>query len=224
MIRGLIFDFDGLILDTEMPVYTSWVELFQSYGEVLPFDDWAKIIGTSDIEHFDPFNVLEEKSGFKLDRDVLAPKRHEREMVLCLKEPILPGVVEIIKGAHKRGLKLGIASSSSREWVAGHLTRLGLIDYFPVIHTSDDVEKTKPDPALYTLALESLGLNPEEAVVFEDSPNGVTSAKALGIFVVAVPNTLTRNLKLDHADLILESLAGVNLEDVLVQVGNDTKD
>ena len=219
MIRALIFDFDGLILDTEMPVYTSWVELFQAYGEVLPFEDWAKIIGTSDIEHFDPFSMLEEKTGKKLDREVLGPKRYDREMSLCLDEPILPGVVEIVQGAHQLGLKLGIASSSSREWVVGHLTRLGLIDYFPVIHTSDDVEKTKPDPTLFKLALESLGLEAEEAVVFEDSPNGITAAKALGIYVVAVPNTLTRNLELDHADMRLESLVGVKLEDILVQVG-----
>ncbi len=102
-------------------------------------------------------------------------------------QPILPGVEEILRNAKTLNLKLGIASSSDRDWVAGNLARLGLLEYFDVMHTSDDVERTKPDPSLYLLALQSLGLSPTEAVVLEDSPNGVIAAKDAGIFTVAVP-------------------------------------
>jgi HAD superfamily hydrolase (TIGR01509 family) len=217
MIRGLIFDFDGLILDTEGPVHQSWVELFREFGEELPFDEWAKIIGTSDIEHFDPFDMLEEKIGGRLDRESLAAHRYDRELALCYANPILPGVVEVILAAEEMGLRLGVASSSDRDWVVGNLTRLGLIEHFEVVHTSDDVDRTKPDPALFRMALESLDLRPEEAIVFEDSPNGVTAAKAAGIYVVAVPNPLTRDLPLGHADLRLDSLADMPLREIVAK-------
>jgi len=215
MIRGLIFDFDGLILETESPVFQSWVELYQEYEAELPFEVWATIIGTSDLELFDPLTMLEEQIGQKLDREAIAPRRSAREIELAHAQPILPGVVEKLETAQKMGLKLGIASSSDSKWVKGHLTRLELLDYFEVIHTSDDVAVTKPDPELYLLALKSLGLKPEEAIVFEDSPNGVTAAQKAGIFAVVIPNPLTRQLPLDHADLRLNSLAEKSLEEII---------
>lgn len=215
MIRGLIFDFDGLILDTEGPVYQSWVELYQEFGVELPFHLWASIIGTSDYEHFDPYIMLEEKTGHSLDHAALQERRYARELEMTNQQPILSGVEEKLDQAREMGLKLGVASSSSRRWVAGHLTRLGLIHFFEVIHTSDDVEHTKPDSALFLLTLRSLNLRPEEAIVFEDSPNGVTAAKMAGIFTVAVPNPLTRSLPLNHADLHLDSLADLSLEEII---------
>lgn len=217
MIRGLIFDFDGLILETEGPIYQSWVELYQEYDTELDMDLWESIIGTSNTEHIDLFGLLEEKVGHQLDRETLAPRRAAREMEIVIKKPILPGVIDMIETAEIMGLKLGIASSSDRNWVMGHLTRLGLFGHFEVVHTSEDVERTKPDPALYHLALTSLGLEPREAIVFEDSPNGVTAAKAAGIFVVAVPNALTRGLYLDHADLRLDTLADHPLGEIIAK-------
>ena len=120
-----------------------------------------------------------------------------------LTQPILPGVEDYLQTAKELNLKLGIASSSDRKWVEGNLSRLELLDYFDIVHTSDDVEFTKPDPTLYRLALHSLELNPGDAIVLEDSPNGVSASKAAGIFTVAVPNPLTARLNLDHADLVL---------------------
>jgi HAD superfamily hydrolase (TIGR01509 family) len=215
MIRGLIFDFDGLILETEGPVYQSWVELFQEFDTELPFEIWATIIGKSSNEHFDPFGLLEQTLNRKLDREILAPRRTAREIELVHAQPILPGVIATLERAGELGLKLGIASSSDRKWVMGHLTRLGLAHCFDVVHTSDDVERTKPDPELYILALDSLGLKADEAIVFEDSPNGVTAARSAGIFVVVVPNPLTRRLPIDHANLRLETLADLSLEEII---------
>ena len=217
MIRGLIFDFDGLILETEEPIYQSWVELYQAYGVDLPMEFWGTIIGTSSHEHLDIFGLLEEKVGRKLDRDRLTPERAAREMEIVLQEPLLPGVVDLIKSAQNRDLKLGIASSSNRDWVVGHLTRLNLSDYFEFVHTSEDVERTKPDPALYLLALKTLGLEAQEAIVFEDSPNGVTAAKSAGIYTVAVPNVMTRQLNLDHADLKLDTLTELPLDEIILK-------
>ena len=218
MIKGIIFDFDGLILDTEGPIFQSWVEMFQDQGTELTLEDWASVIGRSSDEHFDPFKLLEDKTGRVLPRETLLPRRYRREIDLCESQPILPGVVDTIILAKNRRLKLGVASSSKREWVVQHLERLGLLPYFQVIHTADDVKRTKPDPELFDLTLNSLNLKPEEAIVFEDSPNGVTAAKAAGIFVVAIPNPLTKQLPLDHADMVIRSLADTSLDDILRKI------
>ena len=215
MIKALIFDFDGLILDTETPVYLSWVEIFQRFGLTLPFDDWTSIIGTSAAEHFDPFDRLEAQFNLNLDRKKLSAERMAFELSLVINNPILPGVKELIDAAQKDNLKLAVASSSSCDWVKGHLKRLKLIHYFDVICCSDDVPRTKPDPALFLLALEHLKLESKETIVLEDSPNGITAAKRANIFSVAVPNDMTRTLKFSHADLLLGSLAETSLETLI---------
>lgn len=221
MIRGIIFDFDGLIVDTEWSVYQSWVEIFDSYNAKLPLDQWTSIIGTSNFEHFDPFDILEQQIDGFVDRQYLHKLRYDREMELVIAQPVLPGIEDYLKAAKTKNLKLGIASSSDQKWVQGHLARLDLLEYFDIVHTSDDVEQTKPDPALYQLALQSLDLLPSDAIVLEDSSNGVTAAKAAGIFVVAVPNPLTARLNLDHADLVLESLAELSLVKLIETVERD---
>ncbi|MEN8173036.1 MAG: HAD family phosphatase, partial [Chloroflexota bacterium] len=207
MIKALIFDFDGLILDTETPIYRSWVEIYQRFDLSLPFDTWASIIGTSAAEHFDPFDQLEQALDRKLDRDKLTADRLAVEISLVTKNAVLPGVEGTIAAAKTAGLKLAVASSSTRDWVEGHLDRLALIDNFDTICCAEDVPKTKPDPALFLLALARLALTPDQALVFEDSPNGVTAANRAGIFSVAIPNDMTRGLSLSHADLQLGSLA-----------------
>lgn len=218
MIRGIIFDFDGLILDTEGPVFQSWVDLYRDHNVELTLNEWAAVIGRSSNEHFDPFKLLEEKTGRELPRERLLNLRYAREIDLCESQPIMPGVVDMLTAARNRDLKLGVASSSNRDWVVQHLDRLNLLNYFHVIHTADDVKKTKPDPELFNLTLNTLNLEPKEAIIFEDSPNGVTAAKAAGIFVVAVPNPLTKQLPLDHADLIVDSLADYSLDEIIEKV------
>lgn len=218
MIKALIFDFDGLILETEGPVYLSWCELYNSFGLDLPFEQWGQIIGTSSAEHFDPFAQLERALGKPLDRQRLSEQRRRRELEMIYRQPVLPGVEQYLRDGKAMGLKMGVASSSSRQWVVGHLDRLGLLDYFDCVVTSDDVERTKPDPALFKLALRRLDVEAKDAVVFEDSPNGVLAAKKAGIFVIAVPNELTRRLNIDHADMHLNSLAEQPLRRVLEQV------
>lgn len=217
MIRALIFDFDGLILETEGPVYQSWRELYRDLGCELSFENWGKIIGISPAE-YDPFLDLEAQYGGSLDRAACTRWRQERETELVLAQPVLPGVEALLEAAQERGLLLAVASSSPRHWVEGHLRRLGLRGYFQIVKTSDDVQHTKPDPELYRTALSELGLQPEEAIVFEDSPNGILAARRAGIFVVCVPNALTRRLNTDGADLHLESLAGLALDDLIQEV------
>jgi beta-phosphoglucomutase-like phosphatase (HAD superfamily) len=127
-------------------------------------------------------------------------------------------VTDYLEDAKREGLLLGVASSSTCNWVTGHLSRLGLYDYFDYIRAKDDVRVTKPDPELYLAVLEAMNIQADQAVVFEDSPNGIRAAKQAGIFCVAVPNGLTRQLSLAEADLCLPSLADLSLEELLPKV------
>jgi HAD superfamily hydrolase (TIGR01509 family) len=112
-------------------------------------------------------------------------------------------------------MRLAVASSSPRSWVGGHLERLGIIDHFDHLRCADDVRQVKPDPELYLAALAALGVAAHEAIALEDSPNGVLAAKRAGLFCVAVPNSLTRQMPLDHADRLVDSLADLPLQDLV---------
>ncbi|HEY3475009.1 MAG TPA: HAD-IA family hydrolase, partial [Anaerolineales bacterium] len=117
-------------------------------------------------------------------------------------------------------LKLAIASSSSHSWVDAHAQRLGVFDYFDKVICADDVGigRTKPYPDLFLLALERLKVRANEAIVFEDSPNGVRAAKSARIFVVAVPNAVTSMLSIENANLTLRSLEDLPLHELLNKV------
>jgi len=215
-ISALVFDFDGLILDTETPIFQSWREVYQEHGQELQLEKWATVIGTYE-EPFDVFEYLQELTGRSLDRAAVETGRKAREMALLAGQTIRPGVVDYLQSAQRLGLKIGLASSSPCRWVTGNLDRLGLIDHFECIRCQDDVRLTKPDPELYLAAAACLEVSPVEAIAIEDSPNGVTAAKRAGMYAVAVPNDLTRGLRLDHADLRLESLADMPLEDLIAK-------
>ncbi len=209
--KALIFDFDGLIVDSESPGYQAWSELYASHGCSLPFEKYAACIGT--IDGFDLHAYLEEQSGRALDRDELESASTRRWLELMDGQPLLPGIAACISSARTRGLKLAVASSSTETWVTRNLTRFGLLHHFDAICTRDFVSAVKPDPALYLLALERLGVAAGEAIAFEDSPNGILAAKRAGIFCVAIPNALTRMLPLDLADQRLTSLEEFDLDD-----------
>ena len=217
MIRALIFDFDGLIMDTEGPVYQAWVEIYQELGADLPLSAWEVWVGGSP-DGFDPCGYLETQLGRPVDREALTERASKREEELILAESALPGVEEYIADARRMGLKLGVASSSDCPWVYRHLERLGLGEQFDSIKCAEDVENVKPSPDLYLAVLDQLGVGPEEAIALEDSPHGITSAQAAGLFCVVVPNALTSQLSTDHADLRLASLADAPLSDILEQM------
>lgn len=222
MIKGLIFDFDGLILDTETPIFQSWDEIFRQHGCQLSLSDWADYIGRSEGS-FDFLIHLEAQVGSPIDRAGISRTRREREAWLIEQQPILPGVQESLRRAQDLKLRLGVASSSSCEWVTGNLTRLGLNGYFECIRGADDVRVTKPAPDLYLDVLEGLGLQAGEAVALEDSPNGVTAAKRAGLYCIAIPNPLTRQLNLAHADLRLDSLLELDLDGLLSQLDGKSR-
>ncbi len=222
MIRALIFDFDGLILDTEGPIYRAWVEIYQELGADLPLSAWEAWVGGSP-QGFDPCGYLESQLGWAVDRETLTERASDREEELILLESALPGVEEYIADARGLGLKLGVASSSDCPWVYRHLERLGLKGHFDSIKCAEDVKNVKPSPDLYLAVLDELSVDPEEAIALEDSPNGITAAQAASLFCVVVPNPLTSQMPTDHADLRLGSLADLPVEDLLSRVGSDDR-
>jgi HAD superfamily hydrolase (TIGR01509 family) len=216
MIEALVFDFDGLILDTEAPDYESWQEIYAAHDCVLPRADWCAVIGLgAAATPFSPYDHLEAQLGRRLDHDAVKAARRRRYLEMIHAQQILAGVETLIADAERHGLKLGVASSSDRAWVVGHLTRIGLVHHFPVIKTANDVRRAKPAPDLYLAATEALGVRPEAALALEDSAHGVTAAKSAGLYCVAVPNPMTREMSFDHADLRLNSLAELPLPALL---------
>jgi HAD superfamily hydrolase (TIGR01509 family) len=216
-VRALVFDFDGLILDTEVPVYRAWAEVYERHGEQLSTDFWSTIIGYGN-DHFDPMADLERRLGRPLDRGPLQDARRTRQMELTNALEVLPGVREWRGEAAAMGVSQGVASSSTRGWVAGHLERLGL-DGWRCVRCGDDVSHTKPAPDLYLAVLDCLGVTAGEALAVEDSSVGVTAAKAAGLHCVAVPSALTAGHDFSQADLVLRSLGEMSFSEVVARLG-----
>jgi HAD superfamily hydrolase (TIGR01509 family) len=216
-LKALIFDFDGVMVDTEQSIFDAYRDIFADHGAELALRTWETIIGSTGHRDL-VFNNLELQIGRAVDREALRLQAQRLHHDISGSLPAVAGVREQIAQARGAGLALGVSSSSTREWVAGHLTRLDLIHHFGAMCTREDVTRTKPDPALYALAVQRLGVRPQDAVALEDSPNGIASAKAAGLFCVAIPNPLTKDMSLEQADLHVESMAALSLEDLAARL------
>ena len=220
MIRALLFDFDGLLLDTESPSFAAWADVYRQHGHELTLETWSAAIGT--LDGFHPFEDLERLLGYPLDRDTVNAARRAAEDAAIELEELRDGVHDYLEHAEQLGLARAIVSSSGHDWIHRHLARVDLLEGWNcIIAANGDALRAKPRPTLYLEALERVGVAAEEAVAFEDSPNGITAAKAAGIYCVAVPNPTTAALDVTHADLVLQSLAEVPLEDLLLRVEQD---
>jgi HAD superfamily hydrolase (TIGR01509 family) len=214
---ALILDFDGLILDTESPIFDEWRAVFASRGHALGMDVWQHALGTHGT--YDPCAHLAELTGEEFDRDALMAEVRARNLRRCEAQPLLPGVEDRVREARAARLSTAVASSSSSAWVEGWLERHGIRGLFDAVCTRDHVVRVKPAPDLFLLAAERLGAPPGRCVVFEDSPNGIRAARAAGMRCVAVPNPVTRGLPLEGADLVLEGLDRHPLPEILAKVG-----
>ncbi|HZR93290.1 MAG TPA: HAD-IA family hydrolase [Gaiellaceae bacterium] len=215
-IKAFLFDFDGLIIDTETASRAGWEWLYREHGHELPADEWAGIVGTTG--RWSPMDHLEQLVGEPLERDALNERRYAHEISLIEAEELRPGILEYLEAADRLGLKRAIVSSASRAWIDLHLERLErAVGWHAIITADRDHERAKPSPTMYLEALDVLGVGADEAVVFEDSPNGVRAAKAAGIYVVAIPNDVTREFGLDEADLLLDSLADLPPDELLAR-------
>ena len=220
MIQALIFDFDGLIVDTETPEVQIWQDLYASYRQEFPLDEWVRTVVGAAVANLDPLAQLERLTGLPLDRLALQEQalltRQSWQAVL----PPLPGVADYLDTARCLGLRLAVASSSPHAWVDGFLRRLGFFDMFDAIICREDAPRIKPEPDLFLAALGALHIRADQAVAIEDSPNGVKAAKAAGLRVVGVPNAITSRLGPLPADLTLASLSDLALPGMLDRFGD----
>ncbi|MFS0881455.1 HAD family hydrolase [Metabacillus niabensis] len=212
MIKAIVCDFDGLIIDTEFALYESFCDLLNINSGDLPINEYAKYIGTDSTELY---HYIVSKSNGEMTQEEVIEKSHTLHKER-LESPIArDGVEDYLKEAKAKGLKIGLASSSNREWVTYFLKKLNLLDYFDVIQTRDDVEKVKPDPALYRNVIHYFGIEPYEAIAFEDSVNGSKAAIAAGLKCVIVPNKITENLEFEAFHMRLNSMKEKELSKVI---------
>jgi HAD superfamily hydrolase (TIGR01509 family) len=220
MIQALIFDFDGLILDTETPEVQIWQDLYSRYGQEFPLDEWVRTVVGSTVANLDPVVQLEKLTGTQLDRQAMHEQVHRTRMDLQASLPPLPGVANYLDSARRLGLRLAVASSSPHAWVDAYLKRLGFFDLFDAVICREDASRLKPAPDLFLAALSALHLRADQALALEDSPNGVRAAQAAGLRVIGVPNSITARLGPLPADLALSSLGDLPLPDVLARFGD----
>jgi putative hydrolase of the HAD superfamily len=218
MIKALIFDFDGLMLDTEMPEYLALNEVYSEMGQHLAIETYGLVVGSQYSQQYEPVAHLQALTGRSLEREAFWQRVNQRRLELIEQSPILPGVEDYLRRARALGLKLALASSSSHAWVDRHLQRHGLLDFFHARKCKEDVANIKPAPDLFLAALDALQVQAQEAVIFEDSAHGVLAANRTGVRVVLVPNPITRHLNISGETLRLASLADLSLDNLLSQL------
>lgn len=212
--RVLLFDFDGIVIDTESAAFRAWEEMYEEHGQTLLLDDWSGCLGT--VGGFDPLGRLQELTGPLEDPAALDQRRWERKLELLENEMLRPGIDAFLERARELQLLVAIVSSDTDEWISMNLSRVGRTEGWALIHCANgDVNRAKPLPCLYEEALAHLGAAPDEAIAFEDSPNGIRAAKAAGLYCVVVPNPITRSLDLTGGDLYLDSFEDTSLDDVI---------
>jgi HAD superfamily hydrolase (TIGR01509 family) len=209
-LAALVFDFDGLIVDTENPGFISWQEIYQEFGATLQIDDWRHATGY--VAGFDPAVHLEKILGRRLDWPQLIPKREARNWELTLQAHVLPGIEPLMRNAKERQLRIGVASNSGNGWVEGGLSRLGLRKFVDTVVTRDMVIDPKPAPDIYLKTVQTLQVAPADAVALEDSEPGCRSAKQAGLKAVAIPNQFSERQDLSVADLVVKSASELNLD------------
>ena len=206
-----MFDFDGLILDTEGAVFQAAAEIHAEHGYRLTQAEWAETIGRYTPPH-EFYDRLEAIAGRALDRDRLGRRRRQRVLDLVLALEVLPGVERWVAACDDLRLPRAVASSSSRDWVLGHLRRLGLGEGWAAVVCRDDVARAKPAPDLYLAAAAALRAEATGLLAIEDSPNGIAAARAAGLRCLAVPGPMTRGLDFSLAHAVADSLAELDPE------------
>ena len=202
-VRAVIFDMDGVIVDSEPYSMHALIDILRLYGIEPTPDELQRSYGRRVRDDFvDYFS----RHGVTADVDTAIAHKHARYYHLAAGhlQP-LPGVVALLRRLRDHGDRLALASSGDRVKVAFGMQALALIDIFDAVVTGDDVSHSKPDPEIYLVAAQRLGVPPAECIAIEDAPAGVEAAKRAGMRCLAVTNSVARD-RLHKADIIVNSL------------------
>lgn len=214
MIKAIILDFDGTIIDTETAWYVAFRDAYRKYDVELTLEQYSQCIGTS-LHSFNPYEYLITELKLPIDRDLFRKEVQEHHSSLMTKEKIRPGILNCLEAAKAAGLKIGLASSSPMAWVDRYLEQLNIGSYFECIRTADHVKNVKPDPELYIQALDGLNVSGHEAIALEDSPNGARAAVAAGMYCVVIPNSITKFLAFDKYHHKADDLTMIHFNDLI---------
>jgi HAD superfamily hydrolase (TIGR01509 family) len=218
MIRAVIFDLDGLIIDSETPEVLAWQATYARYGLTFPVTSWLQNVGRND-RPWDPLTPFRPPESPVRPEVVAGLWREQADALMHDYFKPLPGLVPLLSALREEGLRTAVASSSRREWIIRVLERLELTEQFDAAAGGDEVEHAKPRPDVYLLAARRLAVAPAGCVALEDSQNGVRAAKAAGMACIAVPSVLTQHMDFSAADLVVGSLGEITV-DTIAAFGN----
>lgn len=221
-IRGVIFDMDGVLTDSEPLINAAAIAMFKERGLEAQPDDFLPFVGAGEDRYI---GGVAEKHGFPLD--LPSAKRRTYEIYLQLvpvRLKAFPGAVELVHACRQAGLRLAVASSADEVKIVANLRQIGLPpDTLDAVVTGDDVVSKKPAPDIFLSAAAKLGLLPAQCAVVEDAVNGVQAAKAAGMRCVAVAQTFPAT-QLGSADLVRQYIAAVSLADLTGTTADSTPD
>ena len=219
MLASVIFDFDGIVLDSETPEYESHRRIYERYGVTLTVDEWCGVIGTWSEGHDEQwFRRLCERAAEAPPRDAYFEERRRLFEEIVPSDP-MRGVRELLAALRDAHVPLAIASSAPARWVVGAVERLGIAPFFTAIVTGDQVTHRKPAPDVYLTAARRLDADPRRSVAIEDSSAGIAAARAAGMKAVAIPHWLTERHDLSGADLTVEHAGLLTLDRLEALIG-----
>ncbi|MBU0700205.1 HAD-IA family hydrolase [bacterium] len=208
MIKAVIFDMDGLMVDTETVYFIALQQIAQKRGKDFPMALKRAMIGKQGVISMDIFKeylVLNETA-----EDLLVEREDVYGGILNKTELVpLDGLPELLLLIDTMGIPAAIASSSAEQWIRLVINKLGISDRFKAIVSGDNVKNSKPYPDIYLLAAKRLGVLPQYCLALEDTPTGIEAAKRAGMICVAVPNHYSKGLDFSMADMVINSLEDV---------------
>ena len=213
--KGLIFDFDGLMVDTETAVFEGWRWVYAEHGEELVLEEFVRCVGST-VDHYDPAQELERRTGRRIDWDEVHPEKQRRIEAQLVGAQPMPGIVALLDEAREAEVACAVGSRATGDWVRGWLGKLALEHHFPVVRcrTDDGGYRPKPAPDLFHAAADGLRLEVDEVIVLEDSENGLRAAQAAGMRCVVVPNAITGTSDFSGAWKRFETLEGVGIDEL----------
>lgn len=213
LIAAVVFDFDGLLMDTETTSLRSWQHEWQQWGLSLDVETFFLDHGGDVTEQ--RYADLATAVGATFDAELSHRRRTRYRDTLHEDLALAPGIRSWLDEAVELGLPLAVASSSSVDWLTSHLSRVDVLGRFEVIAGGDEVARHKPAPDVYRLALQRLDVSPGQAVAVEDTAHGVAAAHAAGMRCIAIPNPFVDVTRVQQAELVVASAGDIRLADAL---------